>query len=239
MRIAVCERDVQYAEWLVDLIRKWSEPRKDAVEIKIFLSAEQFLFTLGERKNFDIVFLDTDLKRMGGMELAKYIRKEDEQMLFIFITKDVRFAIEGYEVSAFRYLIKPLNRQQVESVLDQAASKVKYIKEDALVIFGNNEIKRIWKQDVRYVEAKGHYLEIYAKQEKFRIREKMDIFGVKLEEPQFCRCHRAFMFNIYYLEKLSKNEIKLSGGVIIPVSKNRQQKVINCVDSFYGCREYK
>lgn len=50
MRIAVCESDVQYAEWLVDLIRKWSEPRKDAVEIKIFLSAEQFLFTFGERK---------------------------------------------------------------------------------------------------------------------------------------------------------------------------------------------
>ena len=66
-------------------------------------------------------------------------------------------------------------------------------------------------------------------------REKMDIFGVKLEEPQFCRCHRAFMFNIYYLEKFSKNEIKLSDGVIIPVSKNRQQKVINCVDSFYDC----
>lgn len=103
MRIAICESDKQQAERLSDLIFGWKEQRKSIVEVQIFLSAEQFLFAVSGKKSFEVAFLDTDMKRIRGIDLAKYIRKENEQILLIFTTNEARFAIEGYGVSAFRF----------------------------------------------------------------------------------------------------------------------------------------
>lgn len=233
MRIAICESKRQSANELLTLIQGWGQGLGCNIEVQIFLTAEQFLFAISEKQIFELAFLDTDIKQIRAIELARFIRRENEHMLLIFTTNDIRLAIKGYEVSAYWYLIKPLDKRQVEKVLNQATKEIEKNKRNAIIISQDREITRVWKQDIRYIEADGHYLKIYAKEKIFKIREKMDTFSKKLEEPQFCRCHRAFICNLYYLESFTGTDIRMQGDIMIPVSKNRQKVVEEYIYSYY------
>ena len=150
------------------MIEKWQEKVSDQViKTEVFQSAKQFLCSIDEdaQSVFDLAFLDIGLKRMDGMELAKRLREENNHMIIVFTTADALSAPKGYEVEAFRYLVKPLHGDQVEAVLTQVYDKIQMTrnktKNDALVISYDGESHRIWKQDIYYIEATGHYVEIH------------------------------------------------------------------------------
>ncbi len=129
MKIAICEDDPIHAQILMRMIAQWQEKTKrqdKMVKTEVFRSAEQLLCSRDEQaqSGFDLAFLDIGLKRMDGMELAKRLRKENDQMILVFTAADALSAPKGYEVAAFRYLIKPLHADQVESVLTQAYDKI-------------------------------------------------------------------------------------------------------------------
>ena len=112
MRIAICEDNPIHAKILMRMIEKWQEKVSDQViKTEVFQSAEQFLCSIDEdaQSVFDLAFLDIGLKRMDGMELAKRLREENNHMIIVFTTADALSATKGYEVEAFRYLVKPLH----------------------------------------------------------------------------------------------------------------------------------
>ena len=138
MRIAICEDDPLHAQLLVKMIAHWQkteEGQKETVNTEIFLSAEQLLCSKEESFSFDLAFLDIGLKQMDGLELARHLRAENEQIILVFTTADALSAAKGYEVDAFRYLVKPLHLEQVEEVLSQVCQKLQKSKKDALFLF--------------------------------------------------------------------------------------------------------
>lgn len=242
MRIAICEDDSIHAQILMHMIAQWQEKTKrkdEVVNTEVFQSAEQFLCSMDEhtQSEFDLAFLDIGLKRMDGMELAKRLRKENDQMILVFTTADALSAPKGYEVDAFRYLVKPLHADQVEHVLTQAYDKIQTTsqktKKDALILSYDGETHRIWKQDIYYIEATGHYVEIHTDGRSIRVRSRLDAFESELKAPQFCRCHRAFLCNLYYAETMNKDTICMTDGTKLPVSRSRQRTVNECMIAYY------
>ena len=91
MRIAICEDDPLHAQLLVKMIAHWQkteEGQKETVKTEIFLSAEQLLCSKEESFSFDLAFLDIGLKQMDGLELARHLRAENEQIILVFTTAD-------------------------------------------------------------------------------------------------------------------------------------------------------
>ena len=89
MRIAICEDDPLHAQLLVKMIAHWQkteEGQKETVKTEIFLSAEQLLCSKEESFSFDLAFLDIGLKQMDGLELARHLRAENEQIILVFTT---------------------------------------------------------------------------------------------------------------------------------------------------------
>ena len=174
------------------------------------------------------------------MELAKRLSEENNHMIIVFTTADALSAPKGYEVEAFRYLVKPLHGDQVEAVLTQVYDKIQMTrnktKNDALVISYDGESHRIWKQDIYYIEATGHYVEIHTARRIIRVRSKLDAFESELKSPQFCRCHRAFLCNLYYAETINKDTILMTDGTKLPVSRSRQREVNECMIAYYTAK---
>ena len=236
MRIAICEDDPLHAQILADMIAHWQKTesgQKEVVKIEIFLSAEQLLCSKEESFSFDLAFLDIGLKQMDGLELARHLRAQNEQIILVFTTADALSAAKGYEVEAFRYLVKPLHLEQVEDVLTQVCQKLQKNKKDALVVLYDGKMHRIWKQDILFLEASGHYLEIHTQEKTVRVRAKLDEFEAELSGFQFCRCHRAFLCNLYYAEQIDKDAIWMTNGVRIPISRSRQHEVNECMIAYY------
>ena len=128
MRIAYCEDEPAQAELVRAMVAQWAESRKTTAEVILYESAEEFLFkndTLVSKTfanqtfPFDIVFLDIALRQMNGVALARAIREKDKRLPIAFLTADKAFAIEGYEVHAVRYLLKPVTMEKLGSLLDE------------------------------------------------------------------------------------------------------------------------
>lgn len=118
MRAAVCEDVLEEAQWLSDMIYKWYADKGIEGEVSIFEDAARFLFTR-EDYSFDVLFLDIRMPGENGVSVAKHLRRLGDDMPIIFVTGEREYILEGYEVEALHYLIKPVQEKKIFECLER------------------------------------------------------------------------------------------------------------------------
>lgn len=123
MKIGIIEDEVVHMQILNRYIKNWGVERKENIQIKEYDSAESFLFAWEDEKDFDILFIDIQMKKMDGIKMAKRIRESDNNIALVFTTGVAEYISEGYEVEALHYLIKPIREEKVVQCLERAIKK--------------------------------------------------------------------------------------------------------------------
>jgi len=234
MRIAVCDDETKQIQGNVDLIKKWAARNQVDVNIDMFSSAEEFLFRWSEGQPYDLAIFDIKMRQMTGIELAKTIRKTDNDLQIVFITGVTEHVFEGYDVSALNYLIKPYKPVVFFSTLDKAYDLYKQKEAGALMVSQEGRLIRVPYNEILYMEIRGHYFDIYTRtMGNFRMKKQMDDM-LKLLDPQlFIRCHRSFIVNISHVSGLAPQEIKLKTGHVIPFTQANVQPVTQLFLSYH------
>lgn len=233
MRIAICEDNKDHADILQGMIEHWAKREQQQVEIGYYQSAEHFLFSLKDGVSYELIFIDIQMEKMNGMELARLIRREDKMTILIFTTGLAKLAPKGYEVLALRYLVKPLKEREVSEALTRTVQLLEQNKRDAVVISSNGELRRVFKNEIYYIEADDHYINLYTRREIIRFKEKLKLFESQFEEPRFCKCHRSYIVNLHYTTKITREGVELENGAVLPVSRNRWDVLNKCYLAYY------
>ena len=228
MRIAYCEDETAQAELVRSMIMQWAKSRQETAEVVIFESAEEFLFK-NEDYPYDAVFLDIAMRKMNGVELAHAIRKKDKRLPIAFLTADKNFAIEGYEVHAVRYLLKPVTMEKLGGLLDELSAERGDNTEDTVCITvgGKGTVRKLAECSICYAEVLGHYTQLHLNDDSaVRIKESLAAVVEMLHRKEvFVKCHRSFVVNLAYVEKISRTECMLSDGTVLPVSRSAYQEL--------------
>ena len=124
-RIAIVDDSRPDAGFVRDILKTWADQRHADIQAEVFPSAESFLFRYAEDKSWDILLLDIEMGAMDGVTMAKRVRQDNEAVQIVFITGYSDYIAEGYEVAALHYLMKPVNREKLLTVLDRAMEKWK------------------------------------------------------------------------------------------------------------------
>lgn len=228
MRIAICEDNQEHANVLKGMIQKWAETEEIKVDMNYYESAEQFLYYWEKGEPYDLIFMDIQMNRMNGMELARYIRQQDRAVFIIFTSGLLNYVFKGYEVSAFRFLRKPLQEKDVLAALKKTYYEVEEGKREAVIIPTEEGSLRVFKQDIYYVEADNHYIIMHTKQGDFHYKEKLGNVEPMFPEPTFCKCHRSYIINLHHMGRLMKDEVEIDNGDTLPVSKARWVDLNEC-----------
>ena len=218
MRIAICDDEKQICELLKEKIEKYFFSKDTEFSIRIFLNGEEVLQS--DLNEIDILFLDVDMPGRNGMETAKAIRKQNKEMIIVFLTAYSEFVFESFKVDAFRYLIKPVNNQELLETLDAVCDKFSKI-EDILTFQFQNETYRIKYSDIIYIEGMRDKIWIYCKDRTYRWRGTMKNLEEILEDKIFFQIHRSYIINMNKIKKYNSQKITLEGGYEVPVSKYR------------------
>ena len=219
-KIAVCddmEEDVKYSS---SAVNQWAEKENIMVDIETFPSAESFLSRYAEQKAFDILLLDIEMPSMNGVELAKRIRKENDAVQIIFITGYTDYIAEGYEVSALHYLVKPLSETKLFKVLNRAVLKIRK-NEKSLYLSLSGEMIRIPIYEIKYLEVQQNYVTVHSKKD-YTVKKTLGEFERKLDE-RFYRMGRSFIVNLSCIDKITKTDVFLSDGSIIPLPRGQYE----------------
>lgn len=228
-RLAICDDSITDAEFVEGILNSWAMQRKITIQTKIFSSAESFLFEYAENKSFDILLLDIEMNGMDGVTLAKRVRKEDETLQIIFITGYSEYIAEGYEVAALHYLVKPVKKQKLMEVLDRALEKQKE-NQCCLNLEHSGEMVRIPFYQIRYLEVQHNYVTIHCKND-YKVKRALGEFEKELDE-RFSRVGRSMIVNLKYIQRVTKTEVFLSDGYVLPLPRGAYEPLNRAIISY-------
>lgn len=236
MRIAICEDDPYQMDLLQKMIDQWASDTGIKAEVFGFQSAEEFTFKWHDGVRYDLAFLDIQLGSMNGMELARYIRKKDKTMMLVFSTGIKDYLAKGYEVKAYRYLLKPIKEEAIRKTLTDAQKDYAMAHADAMVIPDGTAMTRIFKNEIYYFRIDNHYVTAHTVRGDFRFKEKLSNLEPSLPEPHFCRCHRSFIINLHHTGQVRRDSVDVDNGDTLPVSRNRWAALNECFIAYYTNR---
>ena len=222
-KIAICDDEAEQRQYLLDIVMAWARKKCHLVEVKQYRKAEDFLFDYEEEKDFDILLLDIEMSEVTGIELAKVVRKDSLAVQIIFVTGFYEYFSDGFDVAALHYLIKPVDERKLCPVLDKAVQNLAYRQRSVLVTTSDADVK-VLLADILYVEAENVYVVVHTKRGNYRTRMSLAKFVEQLDET-FFKVHRSFVVGLKYVKKITKTEITMINGDIVPISRKVYDEV--------------
>lgn len=215
-RVAIVDDNSVDAAFVEDILKAWANDRKVAVQRTRFDSAEKFLFHYADDKAWDILLLDIEMGAMDGVTMAKKVRAHNEAVQIVFITGYSDYIAEGYEVAALHYLMKPVSKDKLFTVLDRALEKRKQ-DERCLNLELGGEMVRIPFYEIRYLDVRQNYVTIHAKAD-YTVKRTLGDFEKELDD-RFSRVGRSMIVNLKYIQRVTKTEVRLSDDTVLPLPR--------------------
>lgn len=220
--MAICDDSQIDRQYVMNMVQKWASLNSHLVHIDSYSSAESFLFSYEQNKDYDILLLDIEMGAMDGVTMAKQLRKDNDTVQIIFITGYSDYIAEGYEVAALHYLMKPVKEDKLFMVLDRAIDKLAK-NEKVLNIESGGEMLRIPIYQIRYVDVHGNYITIhYTSDSTFKM--SLNELEKNLDE-RFYRAGRSVIINLAYINRVTRSEIKLKDGTIIALPRGAYEGI--------------
>ena len=173
----------------------------------------------------DIALLDIDFDGAGynGMDIARKIRSLRSDTVIIFVTNFIEYAPEGYEVQAFRYILKRDLLADLKTILPLA---LKQMNQETLPIQVNGEIIKVPLDDILYLEVQQHNVTVVTrkltserKQKEYSFYATLSDLEERLEPLGFLRIHKSYLVNMKHLRKFQCREATLDNGMTLRVGE--------------------
>ena len=216
INFAICDDNRIDSQYVNELIKKWTRNKKYQIHIDIFQSAEAFLFHYTQNKEYDILLLDIEMKKMDGVTLARMIRKSNKSVQILFITGYSQYIAEGYDVEALHYLMKPIKEEKMFDVLDRAVTKL-IQNEKHLLLKLSDEMIKIPLHEIIYIDVNRNYVTIHANKD-YTLKQTLGEREKELDE-KFFRIGRSAIINLKYITRITKTEVFLSNGFSLPLPR--------------------
>lgn len=219
MRIAIVDDEKIICEQIKDFIQK----EHGDCQIDSYFSGQAFLEA---GKQFDLVFLDIQMGGMDGMDTARALRKTQPEAVLIFVTGSKEYVFEAFDVSAFHYLLKPLEETKFKEVLARAlleSQRHRAGRQERLFIRTKN--LTIDQKDILYIESRGKKVDIHTLKETFSIYGAMNELETQLSKS-FYRCHRGYLVNMAYITEYGPDRITLTGGDEVYLTRKKHGEFV-------------
>lgn len=215
MNVLVCDDDPQALGRIVALL---TEPCR---EIRAKLVSTDRPETLKDLSEFDLAFLDIDMKGLDGLTLARRLRSARPDAVIVFVTNFVQYAPEGYEVQAFRYLLKPTLEEKLPACFALAAEELHRRRQTVTFRTSGEEIE-LPVQKILYFESEQRSVAVHLNgwdREVCRFAGSLTDLASRMEGLGFLRVQRSYLVNMACIRKFQYGSLELKDGTRLPVSE--------------------
>lgn len=202
LTIAVCDDVDIERELLERYVRQWAVQRNRKISVSSFSEGDALLKAFGEGR-FDLVLLDIQMQGQDGMQVARRLRETGTDVGIFFVTGYDEYLAEGYEVEAFRYLLKPVQKQKLWDSFDKFAAR-REKKPRFWTLETPQGQRNVVLEEILYLESFGHTCRLYLSEDSFLVKmgitdmeEQLKALGVAVFRPppllsrEYGRDHRC------------------------------------------------
>ncbi|NME67003.1 LytR/AlgR family response regulator transcription factor [Flammeovirga aprica] len=207
-------------------------------------------FNILQNNKIDLLFLDINMPMLTGIDFVKSLEQKPEVIL---TTAHREYALEGFEISALDYLLKPISFQRFLKAANKAAqfihtkeaakappktvaapvSSSSASTEEERFIFLKVEKKmlKVFLDDIIYMESLKDYLRIYTKEKEMVVHYTLTKILENLPEDEFIRIHRSYAISLKKVNAIEGNQVELKNGKMLPIGRLYQQTVKDTIYS--------
>lgn len=221
IHIAVVEDEPLFAEQLEGYIRRYGKENGKQIRISVFADGEDI--TENYSGAYDIILMDIQMRFMDGMTAAEQIRKMDHEVIIMFITNMIQYAVRGYEVDAMDYVVKPVEYFAFSQKLDKAVGRLKRPAQVFVTVSTEDGVQKLKVSEIYYIESQGHYARYRTGKGDFLSRTALRDLESEMEPYGFFRCGKGFLVNMAHVDGISGGDCVIRGEKI-PVSRSKKKE---------------
>ena len=202
-------------------IRQYYNSDATKYAITVYDKAELLLNNF--QTGYDIIFLDIKLPGMDGMQLSHEIRKIDPIVTIILVTNLVQFAVKGYEVSAFDFVVKPVSYSDFALKLKRAETAIENKRDVDVTVSERFKTTRVSSGEIIYVEVAGHYLYYHTQNGVLKGYGSISKLENTLSSKNFMRCNNCYLVNPRYIKSVQGYTVIMKNGDELLISHQRKK----------------
>jgi DNA-binding LytR/AlgR family response regulator len=179
-----------------------------------------------QKETVDLLLLDINMPKLSGISLLKSLPKPP---LVIFITAYAEHAVEGFELEAVDYLLKPFSFERFVKAINRAGERLGPISSASepanLIIKADKKLYQVDTEDIRYLQAYGDYVKVFTNDKTLVTKERLTNLEALLPKDGFQRIHRSYIVALSSIEFIEGNQVKI-GADYLPVTVNYKEGLL-------------
>jgi DNA-binding LytR/AlgR family response regulator len=225
MNIVICDDDLNFAQILKSYISSYAADKDITNQVQLCYSSAQLLDL--ELSVCDVLFLDIEMPGIKGIEAARILREHYKDLLLVFVTGWIEYAPSGYQVNAFRYLLKKELPTALWDCLDDIQKKL-FENAETIVLQGRESCLRIPLNRIIYFEGTRQnivYLHQVGEDVPFECHSTLQQLADALQEKGFLRIQKSFLVNMVHIDKIRNYTVFLHDGTALKASERQYAKI--------------
>ncbi len=231
VRIALVDDSVHTLERLQFFLRRYEQEHDVIFHIDLFKDGVEL--TKRYAPIYDIIFLDIEMPNKDGMSVAREIREKDSNVILVFVTQMAQYAIDGYEVQAMDFLVKPLDYTAMELRMDKLLNIIENRRDQEILIASREGTRKIPSSRLIYVEVIKHRIIYHTETGDYEIYGSMRQVEEELGGTFFARCDNCFLVNLRHVTWVGQNELTV-GGYTLKISRPRRKTFMKALTDYIG-----
>ena len=238
LNIAICDDDIQITGTIENLVRRIANKNFVEVETEVFWNGQGLLDAIIKDGKFDIIYLDIEMPKMSGFEIADYVKKSNPNCLIIFMTSHVNYAVDGYKLDIFRFVPKQDGDHRLKDALLDAANVIDLESKKSYLIERHDMCGMLPCKYILYIIKRGKNSEIYhlKSKEPIKIRKPLSVVFEELDSNEFIYISRGCIANMENVEKVDRREWVCKNGDRVPISASLYAEIKEKLLDFWGSK---
>lgn len=229
--VAIVEDTQSEADTLKAYFARYAAEKGVDFKITHFESAEPFLEKY--RPVYDLVLMDIALPKINGMEAAVRLRELDRTTTIIFVTNMAQFAVRGYEVDAFDFVVKPVSYSNFALKLQRALNKLGTRGDTEVLVSMADGLYRIASSQIKYIEISGHRMVYHTTDGTIKAYGNLKEVESVLSGKMFVRCNSCYLVNLNYVYAIRGYTVVVDGDEL-QISRPRKKAFVQAVNDYLG-----
>ncbi|MFV0520445.1 MAG: LytR/AlgR family response regulator transcription factor [Lachnospirales bacterium] len=231
MRIAVVDDIEDYRNALGKLLEECCKKHSLSIEIDFYKDGIESI----EKKEivYDLIYFDIKMDFVDGMEAAREIRKRDNEVVIVFCTNYVQYAIDGYSVNATDFLVKPISEFAFYEHFKKILPKILRKDEPSLLVKTKMGVRKIKFKNIIYLESDGHYIKAVTVSEEVVFLDTLKNLEGSLDNDIFFRSNSCYIVNLAFVKEVIDNYATV-GNFKLQVSRSRKKAFLEALTTYMG-----
>lgn len=229
--VAIVEDSPAEAELLRSYFARFTKEHGVEFTLTCFASGEEFLNKY--RPAYDLVLMDIGLPGHNGMETAAALRERDRSVTLIFVTNMAQFAVKGYEVDAFDFVVKPVGYSNFALKLQRALNKLDTRRDSEVLVTLSDSMVRLSASQIKYIEISGHRMVYHTTDGELYAYGNLKEVEASLGGGMFARCNNCYLVNLNYVRAVQGHTVTV-GTDELQISRPRRKAFIQALNDYLG-----